>query len=325
MCDALLVEPETAEGSDLARLRVRPLVVVLLAQLAVGAALLIWVANGRQVPGLSAPPVAHDRETVKPKTDRFDEQRAWKLLRRQVEVYGPRPAGSIASQRLAEDLRKRLPNGRLEPLGDGLSNVVGEIPGSRPHLVVGAHYDTEATVPGHVGANDGAAGTAAVVELARLLAKAKRPAGAPAIRFVLFDGEEEPLGSEGQPFEEVGLRGSKHEAAKNPKPEAMILLDYIAEKRGLEIPREGNSNKRIWKQLRASARRVGTTSVFPDDSSQAIIDDHFPFLQRGVPAIDLIDFNYPQRDTTRDDLQRVSIRSLDAVGETVADLLVRWR
>lgn len=308
-------------------LRVRPLVIVLIAQLIAGAALLVWVAKGRHVPGLgSAPPAASAAEPARPKADGFDEQYAWRLLRRQVLVYGERPAGSKASRALANDLKARLPNGRLEPFGnEGLQNVVGEIPGSAPHIVVGAHYDTEATIPGHVGANDGAAGTAAVVTLARGLAKAKRPAGAPAIRFVLFDGEEEPPGTEGQDFQKVGLRGSKHEAAKNPKPESMILLDYIAEKRGLSIPREGTSDPAIWKRLRSSAKRVGTTKVFPPGTGQYIIDDHIPFIERGVPSIDLIDFEYPQRDTTNDDLSRVSVRSLDAVGETVNDLLARWR
>lgn len=318
----------TAQLPDRGRFRIRPLVLLLALQVTLGVALLAWVVGGQPVPFVGGGQPAQSSSTAlapKPSVDRFDEDRAWRLLVRQVEVYGPRPAGSQASRRLAEDLRRRLPRGRLEPIGGGLRNVVGELPGRRPHLLVGAHYDTEAVVDGHVGANDGAAGTAAVVELARVLARADRPAGAPAIRFVLFDGEEEPLGSEDQPFEEVGLRGSKFEAAKDPKPRAMILLDYIAEKRGLRIPREAGSDREIWRQLRASARRVGTSSVFPNATGPGIIDDHVPFLQEGVPAIDLIDFDYPERDTRQDDLRRVSKRSLDAVGETVADLLLRWR
>ncbi|HEV2814095.1 MAG TPA: M28 family peptidase, partial [Solirubrobacteraceae bacterium] len=123
----------------------------------------------------------------KPTTDRFDEGRAFALLRRQVEVYGWRPAGSKALRALAEDLRRRMPRGRFEPLGrdhPGLRNVVGTVPGTKPAIVIGAHYDVEARPKGFVGANDGAAGTAAVVELARAFARLDRPAGAPELRFV---------------------------------------------------------------------------------------------------------------------------------------------
>src|SRR4051812_22612248 len=120
----------------------------------------------------------------------FDGGRAWAELRREVEM-GPRPAGSATLRRLAVRLRAALPNGRFEPLGPqhpGLRNVVGSLPGAKPALAVAAHYDTK-LLPGFVGANDGAGGTAAVVELARVLS-GSRPAGAPEIRFVLFDGEE---------------------------------------------------------------------------------------------------------------------------------------
>ena len=219
---------------------------------------------------------------------------------------------------------KRLPNGTFEPVPGGLRNIVGTLPGTGDPIVVGAHYDTEATIPGHVGANDGAAGTAAVVELARVLSKTRRAADAPPIRFVLFDGEEEPAGAEDEPFQDVGLRGSKVEAERTPKPQAMILLDYIAERRGLHIPREEGSDRSLWTKLRTASKDVGTSAIFPRESSIEIIDDHYPFVLKGVPSIDLIDFDYPQRDSTSDDLRHVSERSLDAVGETVLQLLRNW-
>jgi glutaminyl-peptide cyclotransferase len=260
--------------------------------------------------------------------DRFDEQRAWRLLVEQVERYGPRPAGSPSAQRLARRLRTLLPRGRYEPLGQGhpgLRNVVGVVPGRRPAIVVGAHYDTEAEPAGHVGANDGAAGTAALVELARTLRKAKRPAGAPEIRFVAFDGEEEPAGCARKDFARCGLRGSKAyvRAHRGERFRAMILLDYIAEK-GTRIPREANSDIELWSALRRSARRVGASRTFPEDVGPSVVDDHFPFLQAEIPSIDLIDFDYRYRDTLEDTPDKLSARSLDAVGETVADLLLHW-
>ena len=222
-------------------------------------------------------------------------------------------------------MREQLPNGRFEPLGarhPGLRNVVGVVPGRRPAIVVGAHYDTEAEPAGHVGANDGAAGTAALVEIARTLRRARRPAGAPEIRFVAFDGEEERAGCED--FARCGLRGSKaYVRAHRGEVRAMVLLDYIAEK-GARIPREANSDIELWDRLRRSARRVGAARTFPDGVGPSLLDDHIPFLQAGIPAIDLIDFDYRHRDTLADRPDKLSVKSLDAVGETVADLLLHW-
>ena len=261
--------------------------------------------------------------------DRFDGRRAHGLLRLQVERYGPRPAGSDNLRRLAARLRTLLPEGRFEPLPSDLDpegrlrNVVGRIPGRRPAIVVGAHYDVEARPRGFVGANDGAAGTAAVVELARTLRRARRPAGAPEIRFVLFDGEEEPAGCED--FERCGIRGSRaYVRAHRDEVRSMVLLDYVAE-RNARFPREGTSDIALWGRLRASARRVGAARSFPDEVGVGIIDDHTPFLRAGIPAVDVIDFDYPHRDTLRDTVDKTSARTLDAVGETVADLLLRAR
>jgi glutaminyl-peptide cyclotransferase len=253
------------------------------------------------------------------KVDRFDRDRAFADLRYQVEL-GPRPAGSDASGQLAEWLRDRLPNGRLEPLPGGLQNVVGSIRGRGKPILVAAHYDTK-DLPGFVGANDGAGGTAAVLEIARAMQKARRPAGAPPIRFVLFDGEESP--DDSKPFYEVALRGSKPYARKHAKKlRAMILLDFVAEKGGMRIPREDSSHLGLWDRLRAAARKVGAQSAFPDDTRGPVLDDHTPFLRRGVPAIDLIDFTFPCFHMECDDMNAVSARALDLTGETVVQLLL---
>lgn len=300
----------------------RTLVLVLIGQLVLAGLLFLWIAVGRPLPGVTDAQAKDDPSLApRPTVDRFDGDRAWRLLVRQVEVYGPRPAGSEASRRLGDDLVRRLPSGRFAAVPGGLRNIVGTLPGRGAPIVVGAHYDTEASIPGHVGANDGAAGTAAVVELARALSRIDRGPGAPPLRFVLFDGEEEPPGTADEDFYRAALRGSKVEAARTPKPRAMILLDYIAERHGLRFPKEGSSDPALWAKLRAAARRVGTQRLFPNEDGLTIIDDHWPFLRRGIPAIDLIDFNYPQRDTPQDDLAHVHRRSLDATGETVLEML----
>lgn len=272
--------------------------------------------------GADATAVAGQRERVPlARVDRFDGRRAFALLRRQVR-YGPRPAGSPALRRLAVDLRARLPRGRFEAVPGqppGMRNIVGHLPGRGKAILVGAHYDTK-EIPGFVGANDGAAGTAAVVELVRSLAHG-RPACARPIRFVLFDGEESP--DDSRDFYATGVRGSKAYAARHHRAlHSVVILDFIAN-HGVRLPRELGSDERMWTRLRAAARRVGVLPVFPDAVTGEILDDHTPFARRGIPAIDLIDFSYEHFHRVSDDLDAVSPRSLDAVGEATAEFLRR--
>jgi hypothetical protein len=253
--------------------------------------------------------------------DRFDGRRAMALLRSQVRL-GPRPAGSPALRRLSLRLRDRLPNGRFEAVPGaprGMRNVVGHLPGRAPARRVAPPHDTK-DIPGFVGANDGAAGTAAVVELARVL-RAGRRACAREIRFVLFDGEESP--DDRRDFYTSGLRGSRAYAARHSRElGSVVVIDFIAG-HGVRLPRELGSDPGLWGRLRASARRVGVGAVFPPDVAPEVLDDHTPFTRAGVPAIDLIDFSYPHFHRTSDDLRAVSQRSLDAVGEALADFLRR--
>jgi Zn-dependent M28 family amino/carboxypeptidase len=250
---------------------------------------------------------------------RFDSARAWSLVRMQLG-YGQRPAGSPQLRRLAVRLRALLPHGRFEPLPHepGLRNVVGTLPGSKPGIVVGAHYDTLASPKGFVGANNGAAGPAIVIEVARALAREKRRPGEREVRFVLFDGEEPARGlpEQSKDFFHAGLRGSRAYVAANPhRSYAMLLLDYVANK-GLRLPREANSSPRLWARVRAAAKAVGAARTFPPGTGPALIDDHSPFLAAGVPSVDLIDWTYPGHAVT-DRLDKLSPRSIDAVGETV--------
>jgi len=256
------------------------------------------------------------------KVDRFDSGRAWKHLKHQVSL-GPRPSGSQASRELAAYIRARIPRGHYENVEGGLRNVVGRIPGSKPAIAVAAHYDTK-DMPGFVGANDGAGGTAAVLELARALRKADRPKNAPEIRFLFFDGEEAT--DEDRPFEETGLRGSTAYAKRHAGDlDALVLLDFVAEKGAMRIPRESSSSLSIWRKLRAAAKRVGAGKAFPDETAGGVTDDHTPFLRRGVPSVDLIDFTFPCWHKRCDDLSAVSERSLDTSGEAVLELLRSWR
>ena len=246
--------------------------------------------------------------------DRFDGAAAFRLLRRQVEL-GPRPAGSPESRRLANLLQRIVPRGRYQEVPGGLRNVIGTVRGREPgYIVVGAHYDTK-DISGFVGANDGASGTAVVAQLARTIRRPRHT-----IHFVFFDGEESPRGASDADFEEKGLRGSKVAAAAFSKARAMVLLDFVGD-RELTIRYESNSSAALWRRLRDAARRAGAIRFFPEGNQGAISDDHIPFLRRGVPSIDLIDFDFPCWHRRCDDMSAVSARSVNAVGETVLRLV----
>jgi glutaminyl-peptide cyclotransferase len=264
---------------------------------------------------LLAVAVASAAPAPKPTVDRFDGRAAFAFLKRQVAL-GPRPAGSAPSRRLAALLRNSVPNGRFQAVPDGLRNVIGTVRGRDPSrvVVVGAHYDTK-DLPGFVGANDGASATAIVRQLARTI----RPRTVdPTLVFIFFDGEEAP--GESNDVEEAGLRGSSVAARTYAHAEAMILLDFVGD-RNLAIPREGQSSQRLWARLRAAAGRVGVGRIFPSRTQGHVVDDHVPFLEAGVPAIDLIDFDFPCWHRRCDNMSAVSMRSVDAVGETMIEFL----
>lgn len=296
---------------------VKLLGIVLAVQVALGITLVVLVAtdnlpftgdseaDGAQPPAAAAAPV-----------DRFDGRAAFRLLRGQVEL-GPRPAGSPESRVLAERLRRIVPRGRFQEVPGGLRNVIGTVRGRQPgYIVVGAHYDTK-DLPGFVGANDGASGTAVVAQLARTIRRPRHT-----IHFIFFDGEETPRGVPDSDFEEEGLRGSKVAAARFSEARAMVLLDFVGD-RDLAIPYEGNSTPSLWRRLRAAATRAGKLRYFPAGDQGPVLDDHLPFLRRGIPSIDLIDFDFPCFHRRCDDMSAVSPRSVNAVGETVYRLIKR--
>ena len=326
------------------RLPVRVLVIVLVAQLLL-AAVIIWfsvngwpfIGGGRDAEPVRETTTARRARALPRRGRRRRADAAGGPLRRGGRVRarcagrcastGARPAGSPALRRLAADLRgppPRWPPSSRCPATRGCRTSSARIPGRRPAIVVAAHYDVEARPEGFVGANDGAAGTAAVVGVARALRRAPRPAGAREVRFVLFDGEEEPPGS--TDFRSDALRGSGAYARAHA-PE--IGSDRPARLRRptagcgsrARAPRTARCGRGCGRPRGASGRRAS----FPPGAQGGIIDDHTPFLDEGVPAIDLIDFAYPWRDTLRRRPHARVARSLDVTGETVTDLLLRER
>jgi hypothetical protein len=253
----------------------------------------------------------------------FDEQRAYADVRSQV-ARGPRPAGSPASRQLGDWLRARLPQGRFEAVPGGLRNVVGTLPGRAPAIVVGAHYDTK-DLPGFVGADDGASGTAVVLELARALARpGVRPRNGRELRFVLFDGEESPAGAprtDAAGIGRPGLRGSRAYLQRHRGELGELLAIDLVGQRDLRLRREAGSDAALWARLHAAADEAGVGEAFPSGTVPAVRDAHAPFAGERIPAIDVIDRDSPCFHRTCDTLAQIDPASLDAVGEAVVGLV----
>jgi glutaminyl-peptide cyclotransferase len=257
----------------------------------------------------------------------FDSAAAFHDLQAQVEI-GPRPAGSPGAAEEVSLITRRL---REAGIGDvtvqrPYRNVVAHIPGStRGTVVVGAHYDTK-DIPGFVGANDGASGVAVLLGLADALPARSTGAG---IDLVFFDAEE----ARGErDFERDGDRGSrqfvayaKRSGAQGSPPldqiQAMVLFDMVGDC-DLQIPREATSDPRLYAEFAQAATAANGNPAPFEGLTGGVGDDHTPFQDAGVPAVDLIDFTYgsdrspgPWWHTRSDSLDKVCASSLGAVGD----------
>lgn len=209
------------------------------------------------------------------------------------------------------------------------TNVVANFYPDRAYRVLlAAHYDTrpwadrdtglarERPVPG---ANDGASGVAVLLEIGQLLAGWDPGIG---IDLVFFDGED--YGKEGEL--DYYCMGSKYfvRTMGAYRPRAMILLDMIGD-RDLRIPVEGNSQRgapQVVEALYGAAAALGVTQ-FARVPGPALYDDHVAFLQAGIPAVDLIDFDYGAWHTTRDLPDQCSPESVGAVTRVLLHGLAR--
>jgi Zn-dependent M28 family amino/carboxypeptidase len=282
--------------------------------------------------GAAAPDDATDAPSQAPGASlKFDGGRAYEDLRRQVG-FGPRPAGSAALAQCRQYILAQLKAAGIAAREDSFDadtpigrirmvNVIATIPGTRrERIALATHYDTKLERRFRfVGASDGASSTAAVLELGRVLRGRQNDF---TIELIFFDGEEAVVEWEGTD----NTYGSRHYVQAAQKAgtlaslKALVLLDMIGD-RNLNIRRELNSTRWLNDVVWASARRLGYTREFMDDDFAIGGDDHFPFLAAGVPAVDVIDFDYPAWHTRDDDLDRVSARSLQVVGDVVLDAL----
>jgi glutaminyl-peptide cyclotransferase len=264
-----------------------------------------------------------------PASPSFDSNKAWEHLR-QLVGFGPRPAGSAAIEQSRTYIKNQLsaigipvteqawddqtPTGRVH-----MVNLIATIPGaSKNRLIIGGHYDTKKLPFRFVGANDGGSSAAFLIELARVL-KARR--NALTVELLFLDGEEAVIDWTGTDH----TYGSRHYVAEAKRTgslaslKAFVLVDMIGD-RDLQIKRDLNSTTWLTDIIWAAAQKQQLSSYFRPDRVQ-IEDDHLPFMEAGVPSVDVIDLEYPAWHTAADTLDAVSARSLQVVGDTLVAAL----
>jgi glutaminyl-peptide cyclotransferase len=264
-----------------------------------------------------------------PASGSFDSNKAWEHLR-QLVAFGPRPAGSAAIEQSRTYIKNQLstigiavteqawddqtPTGRVH-----MVNLIATIPGvSKNRLVIGGHYDTKKFPFRFVGANDGGSSAAFLIELARVL-KARR--NALTIELLFLDGEEAVIDWAGTDH----TYGSRHYVAEAKRSgslaslKAFVLVDMIGD-RDLQIKRDLNSTTWLTDIIWAAAQKQQLTAYFRPERVQ-IEDDHQPFMDAGVPSVDVIDLEYPAWHTAADTLDAVSARSLQVVGDALVAAL----
>jgi len=261
------------------------------------------------------------------KTGGFDGKRAFAHVAKQVG-FGPRPSGSAAIGQLQEYIQNELtsygckvdtdsftadtPVGRLP-----MKNIVAKIPGEKPGIIMLAtHYDTK-RLENFVGADDGASSTAVMLELARLLC-AKQ--GAKQVWITFFDGEEAVKFVWQDPDNRYGSRQMAAKLAMSgelPKIKAVLLADMVGS-RNLRFRREADSTKALTDLIWSTAARLGYSNIFVNESSPTE-DDHIIFLKRGVPAVDVINFEIPYWHTVEDTLDKVSAKSVAITGHVLLE------
>jgi len=266
-------------------------------------------------------------------SDSFDGDRAFADLKSLV-AFGPRPPGSQALDRTRQWITHQLQNAGVEierdpfvaatPLGPiPMVNLVARIPGTGSSIVIVAgHYDTKRMASTFVGANDGGSSAAFLLELARVLVKNKH---ALTYWLVFFDGEEALK----QWSATDGLYGSRHFVGKFASEgtltqvRAVIVVDMIADAH-LNIHRDVHSTPWLNDLVFTQARHLGYGRYFLYGGRQ-IEDDHMPFLERGLPAMDIIDLDYGPLNlhwhTRFDTVDRCSPTSLKIVGQVIQTTL----
>ncbi len=267
---------------------------------------------------------------MNPRPASFDGLRALNDVETQVG-FGPRTPGSEGHQRQVDWMVDRLKKSGWQVeiqettrLGHPIRNVIARKGSAGPLFILGAHYDTrfvadhDPVLANHIqpvpGANDGASGVAILLELARVLPDLPDKE----IWLVFFDAEDQ-----GNITGWDWILGSRAFAETlTEKPQAVVIVDMIGDA-DLNIYKEKNSDPAITEEIWVVANELGFEQTFIPEYKFSMLDDHTPFLEKGLPAIDIIDFDYPYWHTINDTADKVSAESLYTVGHTLQTWLTR--
>ena len=260
----------------------------------------------------------------------FDGRAAYRHVVAQTDI-GPRPTGSQAIRQTQQYITNKLTkyHWNLEYQdfryrGTPARNIIAKAgQGKGPVIIIGAHYDTrrradndpsaEKRTEPVPGANDGASGTAVLLELARSIDKSKLQNE---VWLVFFDAEDNGR-LDGWQF----IAGSSYFANNlSIVPAGVIVVDMVGDS-DQQLYKEQNSTPWLVDQVWSAAAKLGFDKSFLPTVKYNMLDDHTPFLRKGIPAIDIIDFDYPYWHTTQDTADKVSPDSLASVGRTLETLL----
>ena len=255
--------------------------------------------------------------------ENFNGQQAYAMIEKQLE-FGPRIPGTDAHMATGDWMLNLLAENGWETSEQfftvdqiaGRNIIAKSAENASALIVLGAHYDTRPIADRDAnqpldpvpGANDGASGTAVLLELSRIL----RPEAFDFELWLVFFDAEDGGGFENRNW----ILGSTHFAATmTRRPQAVVIADMVGDA-DLNLYYERNSDEVLAEEIWLIAQENGFSS-FISTPKHAMLDDHTPFLRLGIPAVLVIDFDFPYWHTVEDTLDKVSTESLQQVGRTL--------
>jgi hypothetical protein len=291
--------------------------------------------TGRGPDGKSTPPAQTASASHEQPPVAFNASRAMQYVK-EIVGFGPRPVGGVNHKKVEDYIISHLKGIDVErddfevTASEGrfpVHNIIAKFPGTKDGiLVIASHYDTNWPLKdvNYVGANDGASSSALLLEIANQLRGKKRDGYSV---WLLWDDGEESMRLPW--YDPESLYGVRHLADKwqadgtLKKIKAFILEDMIGDA-DLNILRDTNSTPWLQDLLLQAATTAGYQSHF-FGLQGAEIDDHIPFVQHGVPAVDIIDAEYGYNNvfhhTTQDTIDKLSPKSLAIVGTVTLETL----
>ncbi|MGC1448672.1 MAG: M28 family peptidase [Candidatus Sulfotelmatobacter sp.] len=291
--------------------------------------------------GQNPPAAASAADTTPPKLSfpsdsgpapTFDANRAMQYVK-EIVALGPRPIGSANHKKVEDYITSHLKGDAIEDdafTADTVEgkfpvrNIIAKFPGTKDGIIVlASHYDTNYPLreTSFIGANDGAATSAVLLEFANQLRGKKRDGYSV---WLLWTDAEEAMKSWSNAD---SVYGTRHLAQKWQQDgtakqiKAFLLADMIGDA-DLDIDRDTNSTPWVESVVYEAATRLGYQSHF-FARDNAISDDHLPFMGIGVPCADIIDINYGYNNvfhhTTQDTVDKLSTKSLEISGTVILE------